>query len=93
MPATFSSQSTSLKISSIFALAAFLRELGDCEVKHGVKVSIVNLDLRMASEMLNRQKFRAVQRHRARVRWLEVVSRSSCSPRSLLPLFFFSGGR
>ena len=50
-----------------------LHELGECEVKHGVKVSIVNLVADGVGNAEPPQKFRAVQRHRARVRWAEVV--------------------
>ena len=50
-----------------------LRELGECEVKHGVKVSIVNLVADGVGNAEPSQKFRAVQRHRVRVRWAEVV--------------------
>src|SRR5205814_6288419 len=45
----------------------------ECEVKHGVKVSIVNLVADGVGNAEPPQKFRAVQRHRARVRWAEVV--------------------
>jgi TolB-like protein/class 3 adenylate cyclase/Flp pilus assembly protein TadD len=47
----------------------FLHELGECEVKHGVRVGVVNL---YRDEIGNAQvpkKFRVVRRRRARVRW------------------------
>jgi TolB-like protein/class 3 adenylate cyclase/Flp pilus assembly protein TadD len=47
----------------------FLHDLGECEVKHGVRVGVVNL---YRDEIGNAQvpkKFRVVRRHRARVRW------------------------
>jgi TolB-like protein/Flp pilus assembly protein TadD/class 3 adenylate cyclase len=47
----------------------FLHELGECEVKHGVRVGVVNL---YRDEIGNAQvpkKFRLVRRRRARVRW------------------------
>src|SRR6202023_790227 len=46
-----------------------LHDLGVCEVKHGVRVSIVNLH---ADEVGNPQlpeKFQALKKHRARMRW------------------------
>src|ERR1700719_177855 len=46
-----------------------LHDLGECEVKHGVRVSIVNLH---ADEVGNPQlpkKFQALKKHRARMRW------------------------
>src|SRR5229473_186583 len=46
-----------------------LHSLGECEVKHGVRVGIVNL---YADEIGNPQlpkKFQALKKHRARMRW------------------------
>jgi TolB-like protein/Tfp pilus assembly protein PilF/class 3 adenylate cyclase len=46
-----------------------LHDLGECEVKHGVRVSIANLH---AAEVGNPQlpnKFQALKKHRARMRW------------------------
>src|SRR5438445_1684465 len=46
-----------------------LHDLGECEVKHGTRISIVNLH---ADEVGNPQlpkKFQALKRHRARMRW------------------------
>ncbi len=46
-----------------------LHDLGECEVKHGLRVSIVNLH---ADEVGNPQlpkKFQALKKHRARIRW------------------------
>jgi adenylate cyclase len=46
-----------------------LHDLGECEVKHGVRVSVVNLH---ADEVGNPQlpkKFQALKKHRARMRW------------------------
>src|SRR5213592_637798 len=46
-----------------------LHELGECEVKHGVRVGIVNL---YADEIGNPQlpkKFQALKKHSARMRW------------------------
>src|SRR5712691_6839528 len=46
-----------------------LHDLGECEVKHGMRVSIVNLH---ADEVGNPQppkKFQVLKKHRARMRW------------------------
>jgi class 3 adenylate cyclase len=50
-----------------------LRELGECEVKHGVKVSIVNLVADGVGNAEPPQKFEAVRKHRTRVRWAEAT--------------------
>jgi serine/threonine-protein kinase len=51
----------------------YLHDLGDCEVKHGVRVSVVNFyDDQFGNATLPR-KFETVQRRRARVRWAEVA--------------------
>jgi TolB-like protein/tetratricopeptide (TPR) repeat protein len=50
-----------------------LHDLGTCEVKHGVRVSIVNLyDDQFGNAKLPR-KFETVRKHRARVRWTEAA--------------------
>src|SRR2546426_8659484 len=51
-----------------------LHDLGDCEVKHGMRVSIVNLH---ADEVGNPQlpkKFQALKKHRARMRWAATTA-------------------
>ena len=51
-----------------------LHDLGSCEVKHGMQVDIVNL---WSDDVGNRQlpqKFQALRKHRARVRWAEVAA-------------------
>jgi TolB-like protein/class 3 adenylate cyclase len=51
----------------------YLHELGECEVKHGMRVGVVNV---YADEVGNSQppkKFQALKKHRARVRWAEVA--------------------
>jgi TolB-like protein/class 3 adenylate cyclase/Flp pilus assembly protein TadD len=51
----------------------YLHELGECEVKHGMRVAVVNL---YADELGNSQppkKFQVLKKHRARVRWAAVV--------------------
>jgi len=52
----------------------FLHDLGACEVKHGMHVSIVNL---YADEVGNPQlpkKFEVLKKHRARVRWAATTA-------------------
>src|SRR6195256_1450915 len=51
-----------------------LHDLGECEVKHGMRVSIVNLH---ADEVGNPQlpkKFQALRKHRARMRWAAMAA-------------------
>jgi TolB-like protein/class 3 adenylate cyclase/Tfp pilus assembly protein PilF len=51
-----------------------LHDLGECEVKHGMRVFIVNLH---ADEVGNPQlprKFQALKKHRARVRWTATTA-------------------
>src|SRR5436309_11345651 len=50
-----------------------LHDLGTCEVKHGVRVSVVNLyDDQFGNAKLPR-KFETVQKRRTRLRWAEVA--------------------
>src|SRR6266478_744626 len=51
-----------------------LHDLGECEVKHGMRVAIVNL---YADEVGNPQlpkKFQALKKHSARVRWAAMTA-------------------
>ena len=51
-----------------------LHDLGTCEVKHGMQIDIVNL---WSDDVGNRQlpqKFQALRKQRARVRWAEVAA-------------------
>jgi len=51
-----------------------LHDLGECEVKHGMRVSIVNLH---ADEVGNPQppkKFQTLKKHRARMRWAATAA-------------------
>src|SRR5256714_7602640 len=50
-----------------------LHDLGSCEVKHGVRISVTNL---YSDEVGNSQlpkKFQALQKHRSHVRWAEAA--------------------
>src|SRR5213079_481823 len=50
-----------------------LHDLGSCEVKHGVRVSVVNLYADRFGNATLPRKFETVQKRRARVRWAEVA--------------------
>src|SRR6476661_129319 len=52
----------------------FLHDLGLCEVKHGMRVSVVNLyDDQFGNAKLPR-KFEAIQKRRTRVRWAAAIA-------------------
>src|SRR5205807_1182779 len=50
-----------------------LHDLGECEVKHGVRVGVTNLHSDEVGNPQLPKKFRAVQKHRAHVRWAAVA--------------------
>ena len=50
-----------------------LHRLGECEVKHGVQVPIVNLYADKVGNPQLPKKFQALKKHRARVRWAAVT--------------------
>jgi TolB-like protein/Flp pilus assembly protein TadD len=50
-----------------------LGDLGECEVKHGVHIGIVNLYHGKVGNPRLPEKLQAVKTHRARVRWAEVA--------------------
>jgi TolB-like protein len=50
-----------------------LHDLGTCEMKHGMRIGIVNLyDSKVGNPQLP-SKLQAVRKHRARVRWAEIA--------------------
>src|SRR5258707_11972156 len=52
---------------------AYLHDLGECEVKHGVRIGLANLyDSEVGNSQLSK-KLQAVKRHHARVRWAAVA--------------------
>jgi len=51
----------------------YLHELGECEVKHGMRVGVVNLFSDQVGNPQVPKKFQALKKHRARVRWAEVT--------------------
>ena len=50
-----------------------LHDLGSCEVKHGVRVSVVNLHNGQFGNAKVPQKFQTVQKRRTRLRWVATV--------------------
>jgi hypothetical protein len=51
----------------------YLRDLGECEVKHGVRIGVVNLSGDGIGNAAAPKKFEAIKKHRAHVRWAEVA--------------------
>jgi TolB-like protein/Tfp pilus assembly protein PilF len=52
---------------------AYLHDLGEWEVKHGLRVGIVNLSADGVGNAEAPKKFQAIKKHRARVRWAEIA--------------------
>src|SRR5437016_597360 len=52
----------------------FLHNLGECEVKHGMRVSIVNLHADQVGNPQLPKKFQALKKHRARIRWAVAMA-------------------
>src|SRR6478672_2009513 len=52
---------------------AYLHDLGECEVKHGVRVGVVNLSGDGAGNAAPPKKFQALKKHRSHVRWAEAA--------------------
>jgi TolB-like protein/class 3 adenylate cyclase/Flp pilus assembly protein TadD len=50
-----------------------LHDLGECEVKHGMRVSIVNLHADQVGNPQLPKKFQALKKHRARMRWAAMT--------------------
>ncbi|HMF45144.1 MAG TPA: hypothetical protein VKE29_00600, partial [Candidatus Udaeobacter sp.] len=51
----------------------YFHDLGECEVKHGLRIGIANLyDSEVGNPQLPK-KLRLIEKHRARVRWAEVA--------------------
>jgi hypothetical protein len=50
-----------------------LQDLGECEVKHGVRVGVTNLYSDEFGNSNLPSKLEAVRKHRSRVRWAEVA--------------------
>src|SRR5712692_8492553 len=70
-----------------------LHDLGECEVKHGMRVSIVNLH---ADEVGNPQlpkKFQALKRHKARMRWVAMTAAVLALAAIIVGIVMFSHNR
>jgi len=52
---------------------SLLHDLGECEVKHGVRIGIVNLSGDGVGNAATPKKFQAIKKHRAQVRWATVA--------------------
>src|SRR5205085_6848706 len=53
-----------------------LHDLGECEVKHGTRISIVNLHADQVGNPQLPKKFQALKRHKARMRWVAMTAAS-----------------
>jgi TolB-like protein/class 3 adenylate cyclase/Tfp pilus assembly protein PilF len=51
-----------------------LHDLGECEVKHGMRVSIVNLHTDQVGNPQLPKKFQALKKHSARIRWAATMA-------------------
>jgi TolB-like protein/Tfp pilus assembly protein PilF len=51
-----------------------LHDLGECEVKHGMRISIVNLHAEEVGNPQLPKKFQALKKHRARMRWAAMTA-------------------
>src|SRR6266568_1326728 len=51
-------------------------DLGECEVKHGMRVSIVNLYADQVGNPQLPKKFQALKKHRVRMRWVATTAAS-----------------
>ena len=68
----------------------FLHDLGTFEVKHGVRVSVMNLyDDQFGNAKLPR-KFETAQKRRARVRWAEIAAALLVLSAIIAGVFFFA---
>src|SRR5436190_2518424 len=50
-----------------------LHDLGECEVKHGVRIGVVNLSGDRVGNVAAPRKFEEIKKHRAHVRWAAVA--------------------
>src|ERR1700720_3774344 len=51
-----------------------LHDLGECEVKHGMRVSIANLHADQVGNPQPPKKFQTLKKHRARMRWAAAMA-------------------
>src|SRR5262249_39126288 len=69
---------------------SYLHDLGECEVKHGVRVGVVNLSGDGIGNVAAPKKFEAIKKHRARVHWAAVAVAVLVLGASVAGIFFFS---
>src|SRR5947207_1609510 len=70
-----------------------LHDLGSCEVKHGVRVSVVNLyDDQFGNPQLPK-KFQALSKHTARVRWVTMTVALLALAAMVVGIILFSRNR
>jgi TolB-like protein len=53
---------------------AYLHDLGDCEVKHGVRIGVVNFYTNQAGNPQLPKKFQVLRTQSARVRWVAIAA-------------------
>ena len=64
-----------------------LHNLGECEVKHGVRLGVVNLYRDERGNPQLPKKFHALKQHRSRIRWAEITGLLSCSWSAVVAAF------
>jgi TolB-like protein/Tfp pilus assembly protein PilF len=69
---------------------SYLHDLGECEVKHGVRIGVVNLSGDGVGNAAAPKKFEAIKKHRARVRWAAVTAAVIVLGASVTGTFYFS---
>src|SRR6266403_4802616 len=67
-----------------------LHDLGECEVKHGVRVGVTNLYSDEVGNPNLPTKFQAVRKHRAHVRWAEIAAALVLLGAIIGGVFYFS---
>jgi TolB-like protein/class 3 adenylate cyclase/Tfp pilus assembly protein PilF len=70
-----------------------LHDIGACEVKHGLRVSVVNLYADQVGNPLLPKKFEALKRHTARVRWTAMAAALLALATIVAGIVMFSGYR
>jgi TolB-like protein/class 3 adenylate cyclase/Tfp pilus assembly protein PilF len=70
-----------------------LHDLGSCEVKHGVRVSVVNLYADQVGNAKLPRKFETVQKRRTRVRWAEATAALLALAAIVVGIVMFSRNR
>jgi len=70
-----------------------LHDIGACEVKHGLRVSVVNLYADQVGNPQLPKKFEALKRHTARVRWTAMAAALLALATIVAGIVMFSGYR